>query len=508
MSEPLTLRRGRSGAPLLIVGALVCAGALAAGPRGASAATLEVRYGEMRFSAQPGEANSVTVHIPDAPPRSDPTGARIIITDAGAPLTPGDGSCFLIDAHTAACTGDPSEELYHDLATLSLRLGDMDDAVLITQGRGEPALWGGLSVKGDQGNDRLISAAFDSWLYGGPGNDVLDSSSQRPPDDPSVYTSRLWGEQGDDRLIGSSGDDVLGPDSGADYADGGAGDDYFWANSDRSHGAFGADVHLGGDGEDTIDYASRSRPLFVDLADDQPDGASGEDDRLTGIDNVTGGRGDDVLAGDDGPNRLVGSNGRDRLIGRAGDDQLDTGSNSQYSCCRKYVPPRSVDEYGEELASCGPGEDRMFSGVTARDFLTLDCEQIGNDLFSDGLISIAATSRRTRLRYRVRCPPHRDGTITPVIPVTEEYDPQPPGRCSGEIRATRPRNPARLLAQGSFPAGKWTNRDLTARLTRLGQRLIRRDRGVKAVVTLRLSFPSQDAVPRSQTVAWTTRLRR
>ena len=504
MSEPHTIRRRP-----LIIGVLVCAAVLSAAPRGASAATLEADYGTLELSARPGEVNAVSVKVPDAPPESDRTGARVIVTDAGAPLTLSDRACSLIDAHTAACTGDPDEELYHDLTSLSLRLGDMDDAVLLTRGPGEPALWG-LSVRGNQGDDRLVSGVFDSWMYGGPGNDVLDSSSQPPPDNPSYFTSRLWGEQGDDRLIGSSGDDVLGPDSGADYVEGGAGDDVFWAHVDRSHGAFGADVYLGGDGEDSIDYASRSRPVHVDLADDQPDGASGENDRLTAIENVRGGRGDDVLAGDDGPNRLSGSDGRDQLIGRAGNDQLDTGSDlSESGCCRRYVPPRAVDEYGEELASCGPGEDRMSSGVTARDFLTPDCEQIGNDFYSDGLISIAPTSRETRLRYRVRCPPHRDGSTypTPVSP-TEEPDPEPPGRCSGEIRATRPGNPARILGHGSFPAGKWTNRDLTARLTRLGRRLMRRERGVKAVVTLRFDFTAQDADPPSQTVAWTTRLRR
>jgi hypothetical protein len=375
----------------------------------------------------------------------------------------------------------------------------MDDAVSITRSPGEPAL-ADLAVQGNQGNDRLISAAFDSWLSGGPGNDVLDSSSQPPPEDPSYFTSRLWGGQGDDRLIGSSGDDVLGPDSGADHAEGGAGDDYFWAHGDRSHGAFGTDVYPGGDGDDSIDYASRSRPLVVDVADEQPDGASGEDDRLTAIENVKGGRGDDVLAGDEGPNRLEGSNGRDQLIGRGGNDQLDTGSGSNptNTVSWRYVAPQAVDDYGEELASCGSGEDRMIHGVTARDLLTPDCEQIRDDLFGD-LIVLIAPNRGARLNYQIRCPRYRErGTGTTGSPYR-------PARCSGEVRATRPSNPARILAHGSFPAGKWTNRDLTARLTHLGQRLTRRDRGVKAVLILRLT--AQHAEGRlTQTVTWTTRL--
>jgi len=216
----------------------------------------------------------------------------------------------------------------------------------------------------------------------------------------------------------------------------------------------------------------------------------GEGDRLTAIENVTGGRGDDVLAGDAGPNELIGGDGRDQLIGRAGNDQFDSDD--------EHVAPRSVDDYGDGLVSCGLGEDRVIDGVSPRDFLTPDCEQIWDNDAGEPTVLLSPTSRGARLSYTVRCPLHqtydRDG-------------PQRPKRCSGEIRVTRPHNRARILAHGSFPAGQRHNRDLTARLTRLGQRLTRRDRGVKAVLTLRLTARYRSG-PHTRTLAWTTRLRR
>jgi Ca2+-binding RTX toxin-like protein len=473
-------RRGGSGAPMLIIGALVCAGVLAAGPQGALAATVQGGRDTLVFSAQPGEANTVTVQIPEwaQDPDSLPTW---IISDPGAPLMAA-GSCSVMDAHTAACTG-------HEL---SMKLGDMDDALLITQGPGERDPIAPVLVWGNGGDDRLIGAELvaEFWLYGGPGNDVLDSRSQRPPDEIRQARGSLEGGQGDDQLIGTKGNDSLNPGSGADHVDGGAGRDSLNASGDRSHGAYSADVYIGGDGRDRISYGGRSTPVFVDLADDQPDGASGEGDRLTGIEDVDGGREDDVLAGDDGPNSLAGSYGRDQLIGRAGNDRLDTVG---------LIPPGPAGEDGEERVSCGPGEDRAIldDDVSARDFLTPDCEQISD--VSGPIVSIFPTSRGTSLRYQVRCP-RSTGVTIPGIP----YRPPP---CSGEIRATRPDSPARLLAYGSFPAGKRTNRHLTARLTRLGRPLTRRDRGVKAVMTLRLTIQDAEG-PHTETIAWTTRLRR
>jgi hypothetical protein len=191
-----------------------------------------------------------------------------------------------------------------------------------------------------------------------------------------------------------------------------------------------------------------------------------------------------------------GGNGRDRLIGRAGNDQFDAHSSN--------LPFPAADHDGNELVSCGPGEDRIIR-VTARDFLTPDCEHIWPDFFAetitDPIISISPPSRGARLRYTVRCRRYREGiAVGPANPGRR-------ARCSGQIRATRPDNPARILAHGSFPAGKWSARDLTARLTRLGQRLTRRDRGVEAVLTLRVTAQHGDG-PHTDTIAWTTRLRR
>src|SRR5207245_518392 len=89
----------------------------------------------------------------------------------------------------------------------------------------------------------------------------------------------------------------------------------------------GADRITGGDGVDTVVYAHRSAAVLVDLASDQPiDGERGEGDSITGVENATGGEGNDTLRGDAGANRLDGAEGDDRLDGRGGADLLVGGA--------------------------------------------------------------------------------------------------------------------------------------------------------------------------------------
>jgi hypothetical protein len=64
----------------------------------------------------------------------------------------------------------------------------------------------------------------------------------------------------------------------------------------------------------------------VDLADQRRRaGERGERDRLTGIEAVVGGSGDDVLLGSEQADSLEGGAGDDRLVGRGGSDRLEGG---------------------------------------------------------------------------------------------------------------------------------------------------------------------------------------
>ena len=151
---------------------------------------------------------------------------------------------------------------------------------------------GGITVSGLGGNDYLKVASginLSSTMDGGAGNDTL------------------VGGAGNDTLVGGDGDDVL-------------------------DGRGGADLFQGGAGSDVADYSSRTASVFVGIGANSDDGAPGERDNVSGdVENVWGGRGNDVLRGSAADNRLAGgagddvlygNGGRDALLGGAGDDQF------------------------------------------------------------------------------------------------------------------------------------------------------------------------------------------
>jgi Ca2+-binding RTX toxin-like protein len=80
----------------------------------------------------------------------------------------------------------------------------------------------------------------------------------------------------------------------------------------------------GGTGNNTLDYASYTTDLIANLNLGQATGAGGG---IVNINNLTGGKGNDVIVGDDSDNILIGGPGRNILIGGGGSDTLnaDTG---------------------------------------------------------------------------------------------------------------------------------------------------------------------------------------
>ena len=114
----------------------------------------------------------------------------------------------------------------------------------------------------------------------------------------------LTGDGLDNILAGSLGNDVLIRLGGKDVLDGGA-------------------------GSDTASYAERTLPVVVTLRDGADTTASINgivEDTLRGIENITGGSGNDTLTGDAGANALLGGAGNDRLKSSLGADTLDGGT--------------------------------------------------------------------------------------------------------------------------------------------------------------------------------------
>ena len=146
-------------------------------------------------------------------------------------------------------------------------------------------------------------------ITGGVANDILTGNAG---------TNVLSGGDGGDQLAGGDGNDTLNGGAGNDVLNGDAGNDIL-------RGDAGADTLIGGAGIDTADYATASAGVAADLIG----GPNSEGDTLTGIENITGSRFNDLLVGDFGANTLIGGAGIDRLIGNNGNDILrgDTGAD-------------------------------------------------------------------------------------------------------------------------------------------------------------------------------------
>ncbi len=147
---------------------------------------------------------------------------------------------------------------------------------------------------GGASNDKFWGTDDDNSFWGRAGNDVMDGRGGN---------DALSGEAGDDSLFGGAGNDVL---------DGGAG-------NDALVGGQGADKLIGGGGTDTADYSASGAAVTVNLATGAADGGDAAGDTLSGVENVTGSKFDDVLAGDSGVNMLDGG---------AGDDTADYSSSA------------------------------------------------------------------------------------------------------------------------------------------------------------------------------------
>lgn len=128
----------------------------------------------------------------------------------------------------------------------------------------------------------------------------------------SQKADTLSGLAGNDALSGLAGDDTLAGGNGNDVLRGGA----------------GADHLVGGGGIDTAMYSESSVGVTVDIAAGKGIGGNAQGDVLSGIENVYGSSGGDVLSGGVTANTLVGNAGNDVIDGRGGQDTLGGGAGA------------------------------------------------------------------------------------------------------------------------------------------------------------------------------------
>ena len=212
-------------------------------------------------------------------------------------------------------------------------------------------------IQGGAGNDTLVGNDAPNSLYGEDGNDTLKGLGGDDYLDEGA---------GNDKVYGGPGDEYLSNRAGEDKYYGGEGNDDIAASNT---GADGRDVFSGGPGFDSVDYGSRTNPVFIDVADAGGDGDVGtnENDNVkSDFERIYGGNGSDEIRGGSRGEYLSGggSIGNDILIGRGGPDSLDGNDGSDalnggegYDYLYGEVGDDTIDSFdeGEDYVDCGSG---------------------------------------------------------------------------------------------------------------------------------------------------------
>ena len=348
----------------------------------------------LSYAAGPGERNTITM-------TRGPVYAQTTIRDDGADVVAGPG-CVAVDSHEVRCAQTPfvlnGVELQLMPAVL-LAAGDRDDSVTIARTSNDYNVY----ALGGDGADTLTGGGN---LAGGPGNDVLTSTSPTP--------------EVCDKYCSASSADVLAGGPGNDVLRGGLGNEVLIGDGDSQSSpdpGGGADVMDGGPGHDTVAYSGRAAAVRVDLAGAQPSGAVGEGDRLAGIESVSGGNGPDVLLGDAGPNRLGGGAGDDTLDGRGGNDQLMDGPGADVLLGREGDDELIGEHVGDALYG-GPGDDTLWNpnGPSLMIARVVHCGS-GRDLVFTPQGQLLSGCEQIRLNDMLVLPPRRlaNGRLRTVL---------------------------------------------------------------------------------------------
>jgi VCBS repeat-containing protein len=142
-------------------------------------------------------------------------------------------------------------------------------------------------------------------------------------------------------LLGATNEaDLIKGQGGKDTIDGAGGDDTL-------QGGAKADVIDGGAGFDIADYSDKTASVMLTLNGThlvrvRVDGAN--EDKVSNVEGVTGGRAGDKLTGDGGANLLSGGGGSDLLSGRRGNDTLIGGGGKDRFVFDVKFKPGNADD--------------------------------------------------------------------------------------------------------------------------------------------------------------------
>ncbi|SFG94085.1 Ca2+-binding protein, RTX toxin-related [Palleronia marisminoris] len=234
----------------------------------------------------------------------------------------------------------------------------------------------------DNGDDDAGTTVGDDMIIAGSGDNVIDAGEGNDVINGGAGNDQLIGNVGDDTLDGGAGDDIvnggLGNDTityangqGADTINGQEGNDRLkivegmfdgndqvevtlaGGNITRVNqtttvtGVEANELHLGG-GTDTLTYDT-SEGVSVNLLTGAATGFS----VTRGVENVTGGTGNDTLLGNSLDNVFDGREGDDALHGGFGNDALQGGEGDD----------DLRGDAGNDILEGGAGDDRIDGGA-------------------------------------------------------------------------------------------------------------------------------------------------
>jgi Ca2+-binding RTX toxin-like protein len=239
-------------------------------------------------------------------------------------------------------------------------------------------------IIGSAGDDRFILMGGNDVVKGGKGSDLVRydrSGVEAVTVDLGAGTATgIWRGQAfthklgsienvrgsradDDVLRGSGADNTLDGRGGNDTLVGRGGNDTLWGGdgNDILNGGSGADYMEGGNGIDTASYSSAKIKVKVDLVNGALNTGEAAGDTLLNIENLKGGKANDVLSGNAGANTIDGNKGGDRLEGRDGNDILIGGGGNDRMLGGKGSDSLSGDK-GKDILLGGKGKDTLDGG--------------------------------------------------------------------------------------------------------------------------------------------------
>jgi uncharacterized delta-60 repeat protein len=282
-------------------------------------------------------------------------------------------------------------------------------------------------INANAGNDWIIGDLGNDIINGGRGIDTLDyaeadnaltinlqnftASGSEIGFDKIYAIEHLNTGNGNDSIIGNSSDNYILSNGGNDNVNGGAGDDYLYASEgggDFLHGGlgkdtlvaglgrFGNDKYDGGIGRDIIDYGHAISHIKVDLSlknnnafavnfdgsMNLNDSAHIGIDSISNIEDIYGGRYNDILLGNTSNNEIEGDAGHDILDGRLGNDSLYGGSGGDIF---RFTSRLNAKTNKDDIVDFTPGIDKIYLDDAIFKKFTGDNNQV-RDISTDNFL--------------------------------------------------------------------------------------------------------------------------